>query len=119
MIEPKKFWWMIKKELISLKRHPARLVSILAFPIIMILVVHISRIVIKMRIEHVVAIRAINFVPEINIKRNNQIFQLLQVIEYIMVQIIPCHIDGIRRLSKIHRKETFIETRRAYAKQRA
>ena len=37
MIEPNKFWWMIKKELISLKRHPARLVSILAFPIIMIL----------------------------------------------------------------------------------
>ena len=37
MIEPKKFWWMIKKELISLKRNPARLVSILAFPIIMIL----------------------------------------------------------------------------------
>ena len=37
MIEPKKFWWMIKKELISLKRHPARLFSILAFPIIMIL----------------------------------------------------------------------------------
>ena len=37
MIEPKIFWWMIKKELISLKRHPARLVSILAFPIIMIL----------------------------------------------------------------------------------
>ena len=37
MIEPKKFWWMIKKELISLKRHPVRLVSILAFPIIMIL----------------------------------------------------------------------------------
>ena len=37
MIEPKKFWWMIKKELISLKRHPLRLVSILAFPIIMIL----------------------------------------------------------------------------------
>ena len=37
MIEPKKFLWMIKKELISLKRHPARLVSILAFPIIMIL----------------------------------------------------------------------------------
>ena len=37
MIEPKKFWWMIKKELISLKRHPARLISILAFPIIMIL----------------------------------------------------------------------------------
>jgi ABC-2 type transport system permease protein len=37
MIEPNKFWWMIKKELISLKRHPARLVSIIAFPIIMIL----------------------------------------------------------------------------------
>ena len=37
MIEPNKFWWMIRKELISLKRHPARLVSILAFPIIMIL----------------------------------------------------------------------------------
>ena len=37
MIEPKKFWWMIKKELISLKRHPGRLVSIIAFPIIMIL----------------------------------------------------------------------------------
>ena len=37
MIEPNKFWWMIKKELITLKRHPARLVSILAFPIIMIL----------------------------------------------------------------------------------
>lgn len=37
MIEPNKFWWMIKKELISLKRHPGRLISILAFPIIMIL----------------------------------------------------------------------------------
>lgn len=37
MIEPKKFWWMIKMELISLKRHPGRLVSIIAFPIIMIL----------------------------------------------------------------------------------
>lgn len=37
MIEPKKFWWLIKKELISLKRHPGRLISILAFPIIMIL----------------------------------------------------------------------------------
>ena len=37
MLELKKFWWMIEKELISLKRHPARLVSILAFPIIMIL----------------------------------------------------------------------------------
>ncbi len=37
MIEPKKFWWMIKKELISLKRHPGRLISIFAFPIIMIL----------------------------------------------------------------------------------
>ena len=37
MIELKKFGWMIKKELISLKRHPVRLVSIIAFPIIMIL----------------------------------------------------------------------------------
>ena len=37
MIEIKKFGWMIKKELISLKRHPGRLVSIIAFPIIMIL----------------------------------------------------------------------------------
>lgn len=37
MIEPKKFWWMIKKELISLKRHPGRLISIIAFPIIMML----------------------------------------------------------------------------------
>ena len=36
-MEFKKFWWMIKKELITLKRHPARLVSIIAFPIIMIL----------------------------------------------------------------------------------
>lgn len=37
MIEFRKFWWMIKKELLSLKRHPGRLVSIIAFPIIMIL----------------------------------------------------------------------------------
>lgn len=37
MIEPRKFWWMIKKELISLKRHPSRLVAIIVFPIIMIL----------------------------------------------------------------------------------
>ena len=37
MIEFNKFGWMIKKELISLKRHPARLVSIIAFPIIMML----------------------------------------------------------------------------------
>ena len=37
MMEIKKFGWMIKKELISLKRHPGRLVSIIAFPIIMIL----------------------------------------------------------------------------------
>lgn len=37
MLELNKFWWMIKKELISLKRHPGRLVSIIAFPIIMIL----------------------------------------------------------------------------------
>ena len=37
MIEIDKFWWMIKKELISLKRHPSRLVAIIVFPIIMIL----------------------------------------------------------------------------------
>ena len=37
MTELKKFTWMIKKELLSLKRHPPRLVSILIFPIIMIL----------------------------------------------------------------------------------
>lgn len=37
MPELKKLWWMVKKELISLKRHPPRLISILAFPIIMIL----------------------------------------------------------------------------------
>ncbi len=37
MLEFKKFWWMIKKELLSLKRHPGRLISIIAFPIIMIL----------------------------------------------------------------------------------
>lgn len=37
MIEFKKFGWMIKKELISLKRHPGRLASILIFPIVMIL----------------------------------------------------------------------------------
>ncbi len=37
MIELKKFTWMIRKELISLKRHPGRLVSIILFPIIMIL----------------------------------------------------------------------------------
>lgn len=37
MLELNKFWWMIKKELISLKRHPGRLISIIAFPIIMIL----------------------------------------------------------------------------------
>lgn len=37
MLELRKFWWMIKKEVISLKRHPGRLVSILVFPIIMIL----------------------------------------------------------------------------------
>ena len=37
MIELRKFSWMIKKEILSLKRHPSRLVSILAFPIIMIL----------------------------------------------------------------------------------
>ena len=37
MIELKKFAWMIRKELISLKRHPGRMVSIILFPIIMIL----------------------------------------------------------------------------------
>ena len=37
MLEFKKFWWMIKKELLSLNRHPGRLISIIAFPIIMIL----------------------------------------------------------------------------------
>ena len=37
MLELKKIKWMIKKEFIVLKRHPSRLVSILAFPIIMIL----------------------------------------------------------------------------------
>lgn len=37
MSELKKIWWMIKKDLLSLKRHPGRLVSIIAFPIIMIL----------------------------------------------------------------------------------
>jgi len=37
MLELRKFTWMIRKELISLKRHPPRLVSILVFPIIMIL----------------------------------------------------------------------------------
>lgn len=37
VIEFKKFGWMIKKELISLKRHPGRLASILIFPIVMIL----------------------------------------------------------------------------------
>ena len=37
MLELNKFWWMIKKELISLKRHPSRLFAILVFPIIMIL----------------------------------------------------------------------------------
>ena len=37
MLEPKKIRWMIKKELLTLKRHPVRLFSIIAFPIIMIL----------------------------------------------------------------------------------
>jgi ABC-2 type transport system permease protein len=37
MIEFKKLRWMVKKEWLSLKRHPGRLVSIIAFPIIMIL----------------------------------------------------------------------------------
>ena len=37
MGERKKIAWLIKKEWVSLQRHPARLFSILAFPIIMIL----------------------------------------------------------------------------------
>lgn len=37
MPELKKIWWMIKKDLLSLKRHPPRLVAIIAFPIIMML----------------------------------------------------------------------------------
>lgn len=37
MIEFKKLMWMVRKEWISLKRHPPRLVAILVFPIIMIL----------------------------------------------------------------------------------
>ena len=37
MVETKKLLWMVKKEWISLKRHPSRLVAIIVFPIIMIL----------------------------------------------------------------------------------
>ena len=37
MLEFKKLGWMVKKEWLSLRRHPGRLVSIIAFPIIMIL----------------------------------------------------------------------------------
>jgi ABC-2 type transport system permease protein len=37
MLEFKKLSWMVKKEWLSLRRHPGRLVSIIAFPIIMIL----------------------------------------------------------------------------------
>jgi ABC-2 type transport system permease protein len=37
MVETKKLIWMVKKEWISLIRHPNRLISILVFPIIMIL----------------------------------------------------------------------------------
>ena len=37
MLELKKLSWMVKKEWLSLRRHPGRLVSIIAFPIIMIL----------------------------------------------------------------------------------
>ncbi len=37
MIEMKKLMWMVKKEWISLKRHPGRLFAIILFPIIMIL----------------------------------------------------------------------------------
>ena len=33
MIELRKFSWMIKKELLSLKRHPPRLISILIFSV--------------------------------------------------------------------------------------
>jgi ABC-2 type transport system permease protein len=36
-IEYRKLYWMIKKEWLSLKRHPSRLVAIIVFPIIMIL----------------------------------------------------------------------------------
>lgn len=37
MVEFKKLLWMVRKEWISLKRHPSRLVAIIIFPIIMIL----------------------------------------------------------------------------------
>ena len=37
MVEFKKLLWMVRKEWISLKRHPSRLVAIIVFPIIMIL----------------------------------------------------------------------------------
>ena len=37
MLELRKIAWMIKKEWLTLKRHPTRLASILVFPIIMIL----------------------------------------------------------------------------------
>ncbi|AGN15951.1 MULTISPECIES: ABC transporter permease [Methanobrevibacter] len=36
-LEYRKLYWMIKKEWLSLKRHPSRLVAIIIFPIIMIL----------------------------------------------------------------------------------
>ena len=36
MVETKKIWWMFKKDLLVLWRHPPRLISILLFPIIMI-----------------------------------------------------------------------------------
>ncbi|MDO5851925.1 MAG: ABC transporter permease [Methanobacteriaceae archaeon] len=36
MIELKKFWWMIKKDILVLFRHKARLISMIVFPILMI-----------------------------------------------------------------------------------
>jgi ABC-2 type transport system permease protein len=36
MVETKKIWWMLKKDLIVLWRHKPRLMSIIIFPILMI-----------------------------------------------------------------------------------
>ena len=36
MVETKKIWWMFKKDMLVLWRHPPRLISLLLFPIIMI-----------------------------------------------------------------------------------
>ena len=36
MIELKKFWWMIKKDILVLLRHKTRLISMIVFPILMI-----------------------------------------------------------------------------------